>query len=123
MMRRDHLMDNNEGTRKTEGQQISFTDEQFIALEKEVFADCKEFDRKIELGQKLNKIMDKHGYNENMLGNDMKDALNTYKLYGKNMDMKDIEWRGWQIDLRQYLDKPWDRKVNWVFGNDGNEGK
>merc|ERR1712112_377639 len=47
----------------------------------------------------------------------------TYELHGKNMDRKDIEWRGWQMDLRQYLDKPCDRKVIWVVGNDGNEGK
>ena len=37
--------------------------------------------------------------------------------------MKDIEWRGWQMDLRQYLDKPCDRKVIWVVGKEGNEGK
>jgi len=39
------------------------------------------------------------------------------------MDMKDIEWRGWQKDLLQYLDKPCDRKVIWVVGKEGNEGK
>ena len=39
------------------------------------------------------------------------------------MDMKDIEWRGWQMDLRQYLDKPCDRKIIWVVGKEENEGK
>ena len=34
-----------------------------------------------------------------------KEALKTFKLYGKNMDMQDIEWRGWQRHLREYLDK------------------
>ena len=52
----------------TETVQKSCTSENFTGLEKEMLADCKEFDRKIELGQKLNKIMDKYGYNENMLG-------------------------------------------------------
>ena len=37
--------------------------------------------------------------------------------------MKDIEWRGWQKDLRQYLDKPCDRKIIWIVGKEGNEGK
>jgi len=55
--------------------------------------------------------------------NDVMVALKTYELHEKNMDMKDIEWRGWQIDLRQYLDKPCDRKVIWVVAKDGNEGK
>ena len=27
------------------------------------------------------------------------------------------------MDLRQYLDKPCDRKVIWVVGKEGNEGK
>ena len=104
----------------TNEEQISCTDEE---LEKRVSAKMKEFNRKIELGRKLNKIMDKHGYNENGLDNDMMVALKTYELHGKNMDMKDIEWRGWQMDLRQYLDKPCDRKVIWVVGKEGNEGK
>merc|ERR1711954_342530 len=106
----------------TKGQQISCIEEE---LENEVININKEFNRKIELGRKLNKIVNKHGFNENIFEceNDKKFALKTYKLYGKNMDMKDIEWRGWQKDLRQYLDKPCDRKVIWVVGNDGNEGK
>ena len=68
----------------TNGENIKYTDEE---LEKRVFAQMEEFNRKIELGQKLNKIVNKHGFNENGLRNDMKDALNTYKLYGKNMDL------------------------------------
>ena len=39
------------------------------------------------------------------------------------MDMKEIIWRGWQKDLRQYLDKQCDRKVIWIIGENGNEGK
>ena len=52
-----------------------------------------------------------------------KEALKTYELYGKNMDMKEIIWRGCQKDLRQYLDKQCDRKVIWGVGKRGNEGK
>ena len=36
--------------------------------------------------------------------------------------MQDIEWRGWQRDLRQYLEKTCDRKVIWVVGKEENEG-
>ena len=110
----------NEDNVATNEEQISCTDEE---LKKKVSAKMKEFNRKIELGRKLNKIMNESGYNENGLDNDMMVALKTYELHGKNMDMKDIEWRGWQMDLRQYLDKPCDRKVIWVVGKEGNEGK
>ena len=37
--------------------------------------------------------------------------------------MDEIIWRGWQKYLIEYLDKPCDRKIKWVFGVDGNEGK
>ena len=107
----------------TKQQQIRYTEEQYIALKNEVYAEMEEFDRKIELGRNLNKIMNEDGFNENGLDNDKKEALKTYKLYGKNMDMKDIEWRGWQRDLRQYLDKQCDRKIIWVVGKEVNEGK
>ena len=102
---------------------IRYTDEKFIAVEKRVSTQMEEFDRKMELGRYVKLVVDKHGYNENGLRNDTKEALKTYKLYGKNMDMKDIEWRGWQKDLRQYLDKPCDRKIIWIVGKEGNEGK
>ena len=61
-----------------------------IAVEKRVFAELEEFDRKMELGRYVKLVVDKHGVNENGLGNDTKEALKTYKLYGKTMDMKDI---------------------------------
>ena len=37
--------------------------------------------------------------------------------------MEEIDWRGWQKDLRQYLDKPCNREIIWVVGVEGNEGK
>merc|ERR1711954_599022 len=98
----DGKTEDNVGTNE---EQIICTDEE---LEKRVSAKMKQCYTKKELGQKFNKIMDKHGYNGNALDNDMMVALKTYELHGKNMDMKDIEWRGWQMDLRQYLDKPCD---------------
>ena len=92
-------------------------------LENRVIAQMEEFEEKIELGRKLKKIVNKYNFNVNGLERGMKDALDIYELHGKNMDMKDIEWRGWQMDSRQYLDKLCDRKVIRVVGKEGNEGK
>ena len=39
------------------------------------------------------------------------------------MDIEEIDWRGWQKDLRQYLDKACNREIIWVVGIEGNEGK
>ena len=92
-------------------------------MQKRVFANLEEFKRKMELERYVKIVIDKNGSNEKGLDYDMKDALKTYKLHGKIMDMKDIEWRGWKMYLRQYLDTACDRKVVWVVGKEGNEGK
>ena len=68
-------------------------------MEKKVIGLNKEFNRKIELGRNLKTIVDKHQFNENIFEGDMKDALQTYKLHGKNMDIEDIEWRGFSNGL------------------------
>ena len=52
-----------------------------------------------------------------------RNALCAYEHYGKNMNMEEIIWRGWQKDLRQYLDRPCNRKIIWIVGEEGNEGK
>merc|ERR1711954_507627 len=71
-------------------EQKSCTDEKFIAVKKRVFAELKEFDRKMERGRYVKLVVDKHGVNENGLGNDTKEALKTYELHGKNKEEEDI---------------------------------
>ena len=61
----------------TNDEQISCNSERFMGLEKILHAKNKEFNRKIELGREVNKIVNKHGYNENMLDNDLMVALKT----------------------------------------------
>merc|ERR1711954_591938 len=117
-MKRHKGKPRNEDNVVTNGQKISCKE-----LENRVIAQMEEFERKIELGRKLKIIVNKHNFNVNGLVKDIKDALDIYELHGKNMDMDNIEWRGWQRDLRQYLDNPCDRKVIWVVGKEGNEGK
>ena len=42
----------------------------------------------------------------------------------KNKNMEEINWRGWQRNLREYMNYvPCGRKVIWVVGERGNEGK
>ena len=82
------------------------------------------FERKIELGRNLKIIIEKHGLNTHAFPENMKEALKAYEHYGKNMQMGEINWKGWQKDLRQYMNYvPCDRKVIWVVGGRGNEGK
>ena len=50
----------------------------------------------------MNIIIEKHDLNIHALPESMKEALKTYQLHGKNVDMEEIDWRGWQKDIRQY---------------------
>merc|ERR1711954_40783 len=83
-------------------EQKSCKDEKFIAVKKRVFAELEEFDRKMELRRYVKLVVDKHGVNENGLGNDTKEALKTYELHGKNKEEEDIykctNCRNWKAD-------------------------
>ena len=70
------------------------TSSNFEELENNVESQVDEFNRKFEVGRQLKIIINKHGFNINALPENMKDALKTYELYGRNMDMKEINWRG-----------------------------
>ena len=108
---------------ETKSSLVKYTGLNFEKLERNVDYYVDEFNRKIELGRNLKIIINEKNVNTHALPQNMKDALHTYELYGKKMDMQEINWRGWQMELRQYLDKPSNRKVIWVVGVKGNEGK
>ena len=77
----DNVVTNGQGT--TLGNGKSGNDEE---LEKRVIAQMNEFERKMELGRKVKVIVNKHNFNVNGLEKDMKDALETYKLYGETKE-------------------------------------
>ena len=90
-------------------------------LEKNVESYVDEFNRKIELQRYLKIIINKRGFDTHALPENMKEALKTYKLYGKNMEMDEIKWMGWQHNLGEYLDEPCNRKIIWVVCNEEND--
>ena len=100
-----------------------YTGLNFKKLEKKIVADMNGFDRTIKLGKNPNIIINKHWLNTHGFQKNMKEALNTYKQYGKNMNKEDITWRGSQKEIGQYLDKPWNRKIIYVVGENGNDGR
>ena len=58
-------------------------------LEKRVYDEMEEFNRKIELGRKVKFILDTNGYNTNGLENELKEALKTFELHSEFIE-KDI---------------------------------
>ena len=55
-------------------------------------------------------------FNENALSKEKKEALNIFNPYGKSSRMQKIDWRGWQKQLREYLNKPIEREIIWNIG-------
>ena len=88
-------------------------------LEKKIVTDMKEFNRKIELGRNVKIIIKKHGFNTHGLQENMKEALKTYELYGKNIDKEEFKWLWWKMELRKYLGKQCNRKNIWVVDIEG----
>ena len=94
------------------------------ALKMKMVEDNNDFERKIELGFKARNIMNE---NNNLkmeaMSKEIQEAIELYDKHGRNMKMKEIIWRGWQQELRKHLDEKCDRRVIWVIGEKGNEGK
>ena len=71
----------------------------------------------------MNIIIEKHDLNIHASRESMKEALKTYELHGKKMDMEEINWKGWQNDLRLYMNYvQCTSEIIWVVGSRGNEG-
>ena len=94
------------------------------ALRMIMIEDNEDFERKIELGCKAKNIMFE---NSNLriaaMSKEIQEAIELYDRYGQNTNNKQITWRGWQQELRSYLDDKCDRKIFWIIGRNGNEGK
>ena len=52
--------------------------------------------------------MNENGIVEAALTRVQVEALEIYETHGKNLNLWEIEWRGWQKDLRKYLDEKCD---------------
>ena len=93
-------------------------------LESEILADNKLLDEKIELGEKISKVLTNTNAKEESLSKKNKEAFNLYQskkfAINPNDDLKLYPWQQQAIDLMQ---KPSLREVIWVKGARGNEGK
>ena len=72
----------------------------FDELEKYALCQMDKFERKIYLGRNLKIIIEKHGLNTHAFPENMNEALKAYEHYGKNMQMGEINWKGWQKEFK-----------------------
>ena len=83
----------------------------------------QDFNRKMEMGRRIKEIQTNKNFIENGLSKECKEALDIFNRYGESSRIQKTNWRGWQKQLRVYLNKPTEREIIWVIGTKGNEGK
>ena len=88
-----------------------------VDLENEI---VNEYHRKLDLGRKIKRIVEENNIPLQSLNKEKMDAL---KLFEEYVDVKYVEWRPWQKKMLEYLHNPTQKKVIWVVGEKGNEGK
>ena len=65
----------------------------------------EEFIQKLEHGKNIYEIINENEIEHAALSKDVLVALRIYDTHGKKLNLGEITWRGWQKDLRKYLDE------------------
>ena len=92
-------------------------------LKESMQCDMKEYLDKIDLGRRINAILDEGEVPEESLKKHRKDALNLYRKQKPTRDMLEVELHPWQQELKTIVETPTEREIIWVQGVMGNEGK
>ena len=85
--------------------------------------DVSEYERKLKLGRVIKKhVLEKNAPTAG-LRREFAEALQLFDNCGQVEDVKPVEWRPWQKELFDYVNIPTYRRVIWVVGERGDEGK
>ena len=83
----------------------------------------QQYMNKIELGRTVASIIDEENMHEQSLSTENQEALRLFRRQQPRFDISYVQLRSWQQDLTKYFQSPTERKVIWIRGNTGNEGK
>ena len=94
-----------------------------VALKNKIVRGVIEYQRKLELGREIKEIV--HELNAPIASLDKADmeALELFENHGQVKEIEAVEWRPWQKELFKYVNEPTKRRIIWVVGVKGNEGK
>ena len=93
------------------------------ALEDSMMNELNEYRRKLELGRQIKEIALKKDMPTVCLSKDKMEALELFENHGQVKEIEAVEWRPWQMDILKYVNEPTKRRIIWVVGEKGNEGK
>ena len=92
-------------------------------LQEDMLKDNQIYLERIELGKRIDAIMDKGIVREESLSKERKYALDLYRKQRPRFDIASTELRAWQEQALNLVEKPSERQVIWITGRRGNEGK
>ena len=92
-------------------------------LEDDLLKDNQLYLERIELGKKIAVILDKGVIREESLTKERKVALDLHRKQRPRFDIAIKELRAWQEEALKLVEKPSERKIIWIMGRRGNEGK
>ena len=92
-------------------------------LKEKLLEGNKEYLDKIELGKCIALIIDEGVVQEESLTIERKEALDLYRKQMPKIDIHLADLRPWQQTLMGLTSQPSERKVLWIWGSNGNEGK
>ena len=93
------------------------------SLEEQMLKQNQEYLDRLELGKQVAQIINKGTVLEESLSKERKNALELYRKQKPCINIRKAELRVWQQQLLTLIKKPSYRKVIWVCGRTGNEGK
>ena len=94
-----------------------------VDLEGDLLKDNELYLERIELGNKIAVILDKGVIREESLTKERKIALDLYRRQRPRFDIVNMNLRPWQEDALKMVETPSERKIIWIMGRRGNEGK
>ena len=93
------------------------------ALKNKIVRGANEYQQKLELGRKIKQIVHELHVPTASLDKEEMEALELFENRGHVKEIKAVGWRPWQNEILQYVNNPTQRRVIWVVGEKGNEGK
>ena len=85
--------------------------------------DNKNYLEKIELGRKVSIIIEEDVICEEALSKEHQEALQLYRKRMPRFDVSTSVLRPWQQQALELVETLTDRKIIWIYGKNGNEGK
>ena len=94
-------------------------------LEFELVRNYEAYKKNVELGELISSIINEKGIMKESLSKEHKFCLELFRAQKPAMEVKSAELRLWQNQLLDFIDDNQmdDRKIIWVKGQHGNEGK